>query len=174
MNKVTAIDPGTEHTGLTTFDGKVTKTYTIRPNNNVYGFAKLYTMAKNICKHIEPNDFVVMEDYGFGGNFFNYQVPELVSMLKLYMLKKKSNSLMTIAPNTAKKIITGKGNASKKVMSTALVGLAKQHKIKFGTNHESDSFGMMICYFQYSAGSLDSATMRSLESRIIDFRKQNV
>ena len=171
MNKVVAIDPGTGHTGLCVYDGNVTITVTIEPKPTVVGFNKLVSIARTISKYIEPEDFVVMEDYGYGGTFFNAQIAELVALIKFKIFLKKSNSMMIIAPNTVKKLITGNGRASKTVLLKEVLQRAKDAGVTFNTKHESDAYALTLCYFQYRAKSLSSDMLRALKARIIAFRR---
>lgn len=170
MNSIIAIDPGTDNTGLIKFDGSKTTAKTITPHRRKVAFAKIYSMAKRICSNISDGDFIVMEDYGFGGSFFNAQVAELVSLIKNYLYKAKANYMMVVAPNTVKKIVTGNGKASKAKMKKAVKEMAAENGVKFTSSHEADGYSLMIVYLRYIANGLDAGHMRSLKSRITNYK----
>ena len=57
-------------------------------------------------------DLVLAENYGYGGKFFNRDLPEIMSLYKLEMHRGRI-PFLAIAPNTVKKAVTGDGRAKK-------------------------------------------------------------
>jgi len=168
MERIIAIDPGTSYTGFLSYTGKV-KLETLEVDKKLVSIGKLSAMVDKILSKIKQGDFIVMEDYGFGGRFFNVQVPELVGILKYKLYKLKKVKLMMIAPNTVKKLITGSGRATKAQVKKSVDLLSKENNVSFNTTHEADSYAIFSVFLKFYSGNLDEKTMKALTGRITEF-----
>jgi crossover junction endodeoxyribonuclease RuvC len=161
-----AIDPGVENIGIAIkdIDDRIVLG-TIVGSENIVGIEKVSLMIKKVMEFIssfEP-DYIVIEDYGFSGKFFNVKVAEIVGILKYVIYKEKiSCNVGFVAPNTIKLHIAGKGNATKAEVKSAV-------KKIFGNicknSHEADALALLYLYNKFLNRELDMLTTRKLEGR---------
>ena len=167
--KIMGIDPGTKHTGISVLDvsTNIIETYTVEIDETLTGKLKLIKMSRdvmNIIKKVNPI-LIGIEDYAFGGAFFNVMVPELMGMLFLQMKDFYKGKIIMIPPNTAKKVLTGNGRAKKGDIKKAVK--EKYDIIDSGTVHEYDSIAILETLHRFARKTLDADLMKKLNSRII-------
>lgn len=163
---ILAIDPGTQGTGLafTKLGSPEFKSETIEARKGIIGKEKLKCMAKDIMDIVnrEKRDFIAIEDYGFGGKFFNIEVAELVGML---LWNLRDVKIVFVAPNTVKKLVTGSGKATKS-------GMKKEIKNRYTeegntTVHEFDAVGILEILESFLNGTMPDETRLKLVSRMV-------
>jgi hypothetical protein len=171
LSRIIAVDPGSKTTGCAVFDGNEISCYSVEARRGKYGFFKLRAMADDVIKLVRPGDWVIFEDYGFGGTFFNAEVPELCALIKDRLYDLQSNKVMFIAPNTIKKVIAGHGNATKAMVTKEVKEKTAQFDIILKSAHEADAVAILLTFLRYVTTQLDPKTMKALSGRILDFKE---
>lgn len=162
---IVCFDPGTEHTGFAVFEsGKLVKSGVIESNE--VGIKKLTDLANRMMYEIKyaAAEEVILEDYGYGSRFFNAEVAELVGIMKYLMSQdRREYTVMFIAPNTVKSIITGSGKAKKGEVMSVVNKLYATNGVKI--SHEADAIALGHSVTAYHSGRLSSDVHRKLKSR---------
>lgn len=172
-----AIDPGTHYLGFCIKTDDLLNIRTITEEKEV-GVNRFHSIAKQTISNIAvlSPEYIAVEDYGFGGKFFNVEVAEMVGAIKYavkeYGLKTK---MLFIAPNTIKKIVTGNGRAKKKEVEKSVLEYLRTNNIELDffkgkpSSHEFDSIAIMLVLQAFLAEELEPNLMRSLKGRIISY-----
>lgn len=159
------IDAGLRYTGIAYIENNEYKF--LQVNNECKEFAKIPLEGAELifdtCLEIIGNrkGRLAIEDFAFGGNF-NAQQGELIGALKYLAYKSDSIDEVTfIAPNTAKKCVTGNGRATKGQVKKAMSDIVGQ-KIK--SSHEADACAMLYTYNKIRP--TEAMIRRTLDNRI--------
>lgn len=164
---IVGIDPGTDHTGIAQYSNVRFSWKTIEEDSK-FGVDKLIALAIRIVAYVinYNAEVVVIEDYGFGGKFFNVDVAELVGMIKFALKESKHRcQVIFLAPNTTKKYVTGDGRAKKKDMQLAIKEILKLKKETKLVSHEADAIALIVTYQKYLAGEMDEENTRKIKGR---------
>jgi len=93
-------------------------------------------------------EIVVFErSMGFGKAFIRNQLSEQTGIVKL-MSYEHEIPVVEISPKTAKKIITGNGNAKKKEVIENVLRVFDLQKKDMSSEHEADAISMAYAYFK--------------------------
>ena len=165
VKRVMAIDPGTDYVGVclaevTGSDLTSLTASTMLASDSKMGIDKLIHLADKLLMAVRDfaPDYVVIEDYGFGSNFFNVHVAELVGILLFRLSRRGKCTICQLAPNTVKFHITGKGKASKKDVAEKvdeLYGIS-------GMSHASDAVAVFHTFRKYLCGELSEEDSRMI------------
>ena len=119
-------------------------------DKNIY--TRFHTMQTSFetLKLYTGCDLVVFEDYAFNGNRVT-QLAEMNGLLK-YNYTLNDKPIMTIAPSTIKKWVTGQGRGSKDLVRKAIQEREEFAHIKFKNNDESDSVAVGLAFILKSFG----------------------
>ena len=143
------VDAGLRYTGVAWRERGVYKV--VQVNNTCPEFSLVpLTSAEAIVKTIKDiasgkKIFLVIEDFAFGGTF-NAQQGEMIGALK-YLIKtdKQFKGAAFLAPNTAKKLVTGSGKATKGKVKKAAETISSQ---KLASSHVADAVAILYSYQQ--------------------------
>jgi Holliday junction resolvasome RuvABC endonuclease subunit len=129
--------------------------------------------AQDIINQYNPQ-LIIAENYGYGGGFFNKEVPEIFSQFKrVFHLNNKP--LVLVAPNSAKKSVTGNGKATKSQVRKSVLEYIKNVKdviydpkvVTSLQDHSTDSLAIIIALLK---ADKDSSILRELIS-VLKFYK---
>jgi len=167
--KIIGIDPGVKFVGMA-FSDKTTKTVTSEDTFGVNHLVNLANKTVTAINEFNP-DKIIIEDYGYGGRFFNVKVAEFVGMLKMKLQETiKVIDITFVAPNTVKKIVTGNGKASKAEMKRSIKEIYPNTSKNSKTTHEFDAIGILHVGFLY----YDHSLPREAEDKLISRTYTNV
>jgi crossover junction endodeoxyribonuclease RuvC len=82
---------------------------------------------------------VCWENYAFSKTGMVFHIGELGGLIKLYFLNK-GIPVLAVPPTSLKKYVTGKGNAKKHEMQSAILA---DYGFDFKDDNEADAFGLM-------------------------------
>jgi len=164
IHKILAIDPGTDYIGVAYLYNEkfIAKTIT----SDYYGIKRLEDLVNrlvNIIEIVKPK-FIGIEDYGYGGKFFNVEVAEIVGAIK-YKLRssKKKYEITFLAPNSVKLLVAGNGRATKPELRKAIN--KKYSRLKIHTSHESDAMAIFAVMEDYLKGKINADASRRIKGR---------
>lgn len=161
-----ALDIGVAHTGISIWDsGSYIKSFTIECSHPDSARQPI-EMARLFIRHLLPLScqsplLVLIEDYAYGGGFFNAKQAEMAGILKMFVMAERSDcvvGLIGVAPNTLKKIITGNGRAKKSLVSKCI----KAKGYDTADSHEADSIGVYLSYLELWDKPTDDMYARSI------------
>jgi Holliday junction resolvasome RuvABC endonuclease subunit len=111
---------------------KIEATYLVK-QNEFTGLTRAGMIANEVIKILRgwPVELVVIENYSFGSKFNMAMLVEIGTITR-YFVKQEGYTLMTVAPTTLKKFVTGKGAAMKNLV------LKEAHK-KWGFDFSDDN-----------------------------------
>lgn len=161
---VLAIDPGVEFTGIAVKREGYVSTKTLTAEG--FGIERLASMVDEVMSIItfEKPDVVVLEDYGFGGKFFNVEVAELVGTIRYCLWSSgRDCQVVSLAPNTVKKLVAGNGRASKAEVGQAV---RKVLTVPVGSDHEADALALLIVMGRFLTESLSAQDLRMIRGRM--------
>lgn len=122
-------------------------------------------LAKKVEEKIsEVNpDFVCIEGYAYGGTFFNYAQPEITGQIRRHLWESDIDYIM-LPPNTARKIVVGKGNAKKGEVKKFIVkDLSMSKKESY---HVYDALLQVLLGKLFVEGSLEGSWEEYVEHNI--------
>ena len=152
---VAAIDAGIKHTGISLWMKSQLHSVTdlerdVMTSDSPARMADM--IEQHIRKTVKNGVLLVVEDYGYGGGFFNAMQPEIVGVLKARALDKQNNlaGIVFIPPNTVKKRVTGNGDADKNKVRRAVIraGYGGKNRGKDMSTHSADSIALFLTYLQ--------------------------
>ena len=161
---VLAIDPGVDFTGVACKKDGYAFVKTL--SGEGFGVGRLVSMVEEIMAVItfEKPEVIVVEDYGFGGKFFNVEVAELVGSLKYCIRMTGLKCTVTaLAPNTVKRVVTGNGRAKKPEVMKAVAAIVPGVRVK--TDHEADALALLIVMGKCLNEELSAADLRMIRGR---------
>lgn len=91
---------------------------------------RMATMIDEVMRHIQPDDFVVIEGFGYSTTQ-GIQLGGIGWGIRMALLRRRINYI-EVAPNAVKKFATGKGNSTKEEMIQPLLD-------RWGFNNPSDN-----------------------------------
>ena len=137
--RILAIDPSLNQTGICWPDGN---TVTIKPPAKLTGAGRLHSLRAKVNAALLnacPIDLVVLEDYAYGAKGSSIiQIAEWGGVLRL-ALAEAGMTMAIVSPTALKKYATGKGNANKALVVSALTNRAGR---QFDTDDEADAWGL--------------------------------
>lgn len=171
---IIGIDPGSNHTGVSTFylkkDGAIDlDTTEITPDNGIYGFDKLYTIGIKTYSYIPINSHIVIESPSLGAGFLNYEVYELIAIIHTLIRQRADRSesvdkITKLPPTTIKKIITGSGKSTK-------AEVKKDVKKLYGnlgsSSHIYDAVAAGHCGVLYNRGDLSPDVIKKINDKTL-------
>lgn len=132
-----AVDPGTKNVGIAFKERYLTLV------KNGIGKAGLVDLARRTYEEIKNESIIIMEDYAYNASF-NKEEAEFVGMM-LLLLEPNHPDIVMMPIRSAKKAITGDGNASKSMMMKAV---RERFKIESKITHECDALAILYAYEQ--------------------------
>lgn len=136
--RILAIDPSLNQTGICWMDGD---TFTIKPLSKASPIDRLRDLRaqfKNMWHGLRIN-LVVLEDYAYSAKGSSIvQIAEWGGVLRL-ALSDAGYTVALVSPTALKKYATGKGNANKALVVSALTNRAGR---QFDTDDEADAWGL--------------------------------
>lgn len=156
-----SIDLGARYTGLTFWkDGVGSGTCLLTNPSPVEaeGPVVMYGLLRRAIDFGQKVDLIVLEDYGYGGGFFNTDQAEMVGMLKLELPSLTTLGMCAVAPNVVKKCVTGSGRARKGDVLKSIRAMG----YTVGSSHEADSIALFLAYREMWKKPSDAMIRRSL------------
>lgn len=136
---ILAVDPSLTSTGYCYKYGDQFCVGTLKPK--LRGVQRLYYLRSSIHRIIASNDFdcVVVEGYAMGAtNSRVFDIGEWGGILKLISYEYVGR-ILVIPPTSMKKFVTGKGNASKEEVMSAV---GDRWEIPFSCHDEADAIAL--------------------------------
>lgn len=161
-----AVDAGLRHTGLAWKEGGVYRFTQLENECEIFAFVPL-NAAQMICDFARKVSgkkpvFLVVEDFAFGGTF-NVQQGELIGALKQMVWDDpRFIGISFVAPNTAKKLLTGNGRATKGKVKKAVEALISE---KIVSSHMADAVAIHYSYSKMYNNPSPSMFRRALIKR---------
>ena len=140
--------------------------------DDLFGVNKLVRLCVEVLKYVQDRnkvEIIVIEDYGFGGKFFNVDVAELVGMLKvMFKYHNIKSKIVFLAPNTTKKCITGNGKAKKSAMVKGIKQILNLDKKVKLVSHEADAIALIVTIQKYLTKGFNEEDTRKIQARSYD------
>jgi Holliday junction resolvasome RuvABC endonuclease subunit len=159
-----ALDIGTRYTGVSVWDRgsfsrvtQLTVSHSLTARTAVTVFSGLVAMLKQFVSSRSKDVILVVEDYAYGGGFFNAHQAEAIGLLKDYVIER-GWSMVFLAPGTVKKHVTGNGKAKKGEVKKAVKALGYDVK----SSHEADSISLYLTYTHVWCQPTDSVFRRAI------------
>lgn len=149
MQNIVGIDPSLTGTGVCVYSTtQATEPWTTvigsKPANFLQDrFNRYAVMCQKILQIIREAApvCILIEGYSFGSNKAgHHDIVEYGALLRETVLNHRGDAeVLEVPPATLKKFATGKGNADKVAMATALV---KRYGVTYGTSDEYDAYAL--------------------------------
>lgn len=131
------------------------------------GAARLDHIDDAIIRLVEQEmpDLVVIENYAYSKIQSMAPIAELGGVIRM-SLYRMGYRYIEVSPTSAKKFVTGKGNAEK---DSIMMHCLKNWKVEIGNNNAADAFG--LCKF--GRCYLDSSDFNSIQVKTVEqFKKK--
>ena len=114
------------------------------PRQRVDRIERLLRNLEPIVQHI-PNagdcgGLCLIEGYAYGARNKGHDLGELGGLLRCWVLDHWCGAVVECSPGQVKRFATGRGNASKVQVASAL---ASRYGVEFATDNEADAFGIL-------------------------------
>lgn len=162
-----SLDLGSMYTGVSVWlHGECAQTLLLiskcpsAAESSVAAFNQLSDFLQYEAELYDKPMLLVMEDYGYGGGFFNTDQAEFTGMLKKLVLDNsdKFMGLVPIPPNVIKVKVTGNGRATKGDVAKCVA--AKGYETS--SSHEADSIGVFLTYKEIWESPSEAVIRRSI------------
>jgi Holliday junction resolvasome RuvABC endonuclease subunit len=108
-----------------------------------------------LLKKEKPDIVVLEKTSSFSGGFITGQVSNTIGMIYAAIGKNKINNVQFLYPTHVKKVLTGKGKASKSVIKKEVVQRIydmTNEQVKFDSEHAYDACANIFCYLVENNG----------------------
>ena len=159
ITKIIAIDPGTRYWGAAVFKGNNLREATVKILTTNHSPANRLKEAKelflSLAEDYAPSILVLEKPFFFWSkqaHLLDVMIDEIKSLAK-----KKKMRVYEYSPRTARKIVCGNGNTSKKGMAEFLVSTYPELRIRLNQDrkykelywgHAFDAVGLGVCYLR--------------------------
>lgn len=110
--------------------------------------ASIYSTVDSLIAKNNPDLVIVEKTSSFSGGFITGQVSACLGVLLAVMGKHKVD-IVEVFPTHVKKVVTGNGRATKKLIKTSIVKLLKGigfADAKFSSEHAYDAMANIFCH----------------------------
>lgn len=154
--KILSLDLSSTCTGYTKFDYntdkksfKVLEVNSIKPKSTLSFYERIEIIDNHFASEYLYTwpDVIVIESYAFGGKSLS-SMAELNGIIKYHFHLNGHKDFIKIAPNSVKKIVTGKGSATKEEVQVSVSTRKEFKKIVFKNCDESDSSAVGLSYIE--------------------------
>lgn len=111
----------------------------------------MFQAVENFILAYKPSSLVIEKTSSFSGGFITGQVSNCMGVI-LCCAVKHNITIEFVYPSHVKKVLTGKGKATKSVMKKSVQGILStmlnidKDKIKYDSEHAYDAVGNILCY----------------------------
>ena len=109
----------------------------------------VYNFAKMLLLKVQPDLVILEKTSSFRGGFVSGQVSACLGSLYVSIGEYKNTDIEFVYPTHVKKVITGKGKATKTEMKRSVNQLIEKHtgqSMKLDSDHAYDAVGNIICW----------------------------
>jgi len=166
ITKIIAIDPGTKYWGVAVLKGDTLHEVTVKILTTNHSPANRLKEAKelflSLAEDYAPSVLVLEKPFFFWSkqaHLLDVIIDEIKSLAE-----KKKMKVYEYSPRTARKIVCGDGNASKKEMAKFLVLIYPELRIRLNQDrkykelywgHMFDAVGLGVCYLKKTRKEAD-------------------
>ena len=110
-----------------------------------------FVLVDELISTVKP-DLVIMEGTSsFSGSFITGQVANCIGVIYAACGKNEMD-VDIVHPTHVKKVVTGKGRATKTIMKNSVISIVKEltgeEKIKYDSHHAYDAMGNILTYLK--------------------------
>ena len=162
---IVGLDPSLSGLAIAVSGGEIQELKTRPSGREVHArLCRFELLTAAVAEELPQRSIVFIEGYSFGSKGSSgVTLGEFGGVLRLSLIRLR-HTLVEVAPATLKKFATGKGNAKKPAVVSALT---KRFGEVFDTDNQADAFGLMKLG-EYALGALDSADLTKPQRAAVD------